>query len=252
MTRKVGVMALLVTFAAAGSAGAIAATGGGRDGAAGAASGTSATRQPLQFEAHDLYVETNATDGDAGLQMFTDAEEWRSFSLRDPRGKLLVNVKAKGRVRQFGLSELFVEASEPAFTEFPLSRFKKRFPAGRYRFRGQTVDGRRVVGSDTLTHVLPAGPDVTFPTAGAQVDPNGFAVTWAPVTRPAGVAIVTYQVIVDQGSRELSMYLPATATSATIPGEFLEPGTRVGLEVLARERSGNQTITEVPPFQTGP
>jgi hypothetical protein len=93
---------------------------------------------------------------------------------------------------------------------------------------------------------------VTFPTAGAQVDPHGFAVTWAPVTRPAGVDIVTYQVIVDQGSRELSMYLPATATSATIPGEFLEPGTRVGLEVLARERSGNQTITEVPPFRTSP
>ena len=255
MTRKVGVVALLIAFAA-GSAGAIAATGGGRDRAAGATpetsgpAGPSATRKPLRFEAHDLYIETNATDGDAGLQLFADAEEWRSFKLRDPHGKLLVNVKAKGRVRRFGLSELFVEASEPAFTEFPFSRFKKRFPQGRYRFRGRMADGRRLVGADTLSHLVPAGPNVTYPTQGAQVDPRGFQVTWEPVTSPAGVDIVTYQVIVNQGGRELSMYLPPTASSATIPGEFLEPGSRAGGEVLARERSGNQTITEIPSFRT--
>jgi hypothetical protein len=109
MTRKVGVVALLIAFAA-GSAGAIAATGGGRDRVA-ANRPPSASSKPLRFEAHDLYIETNATDGDAGLQLFADAEEWRSFKLRDPRGKLLVNVKAKGRARRFGLSELFVEAS---------------------------------------------------------------------------------------------------------------------------------------------
>jgi hypothetical protein len=57
-------------------------------------------------------------------------------------------------------------------------------------------------------------------------------------------------VIVNQDGRELSMYLPPTATSATIPGEFLVPGTKAGGEVLARERSGNQTITEIPAFRT--
>ena len=255
MTSRVIVVALLIAFAA-GSAGAIAAAGGGRDRATQAAPETSgpaapvATRRPLRFEAHDLYIETNATDGDAGLQLFADAEQWRTFKLRDPRGKFLVDVRAKGRVRRFGLSELFVEASEPAFTEFPFSRFKKRFPQGRYRFRGRTADGRRLVGSDTLSHVVPAGPNVTYPTAGAQVDPNGFTVTWEPVTSPAGVDIVTYQLIVNQGGRELSMYLPPTATSATIPAEFLEPGTRAGGEILARENSGNQTITEIPSFRT--
>ncbi len=40
----------------------------------------------------------------------------------------------------------------------------------------------------------------------------------------------------------------ATATSATIAPEFLEPGANARGEVLARERSGNQTITEIPPF----
>ena len=60
----------------------------------------------------------------------------------------------------------------------------------------------------------------------------------------------TYQVIINRGGRELSMYLPPTATDATIPGEFLEPATATGGELLAREKSGNQTISELPSFRT--
>jgi hypothetical protein len=41
------------------------------------------------------------------------------------------------------------------------------------------------------------------------------------------------------------MDLPGSATSASIPGEFLRPGAVTELEVLARERTGNQTITAV-------
>jgi hypothetical protein len=241
--------ALVIAFAAV-SGGAIAAAGEDRDAGAATSVSGAASSKPARFEAHDLYIETNATDGDAGLQLFADAEDWTTFRLRDPHGKLMVDINARGRTRRFGLSELFIEASEPAFTEFPFSRFKKRFPEGRYRFRGRMADGRTLVGADTLSHLVPAGPDVTFPTKGAEVDADGFKVTWEPVTRPAGVDIVTYQVIVNQDGRELSMYLPPTATSATIPGEFLVPGTRAGGEVLARERSGNQTITEIPSFRT--
>ena len=160
----------------------------------------------------------------------------------------MVDVTARGRAKRFGLSELFLEASEPAFTEFPFSKFKKRFPKGTYRFHGTMADGTKLVGSDRLSHLVPDGPKVTAPTKGAEVDRNGAKVTWEPVTRPAGVRIVTYQVIIEQGGRELSMYLPASATSATIAPEFLEPGAKARGEVLARERSGNQTITEIPPF----
>ena len=31
--------------------------------------------KPVEFEAHDLSIETNATDGDAGLQLLADAED---------------------------------------------------------------------------------------------------------------------------------------------------------------------------------
>jgi hypothetical protein len=246
MTRRLGAVALLLGFAAVG-AGAVAASGDGGSGR----SGEAAKAKPLPFEQHELYIEYNATDGDAGLQLAADAEDWKRFTLLDTKGKPLIDVQANGRIRRpFGLSELFIEASEPSFTSVPFSTFKKRFPAGTYRFEGIAGNGRRLAGSDRLSFVIPAAPKVTFPTKGALVDPNGFKVTWEPVTKPAGVKIATYQLIVSQGGRELSMYLPPTATGATIPGEFLEPGTPTGGELLAREKSGNQTITALPAFRT--
>jgi hypothetical protein len=220
-------------------------------GLAGVAGGSAAQRKPLKYAEHDLFIETNATDGDAGLQLNLDAEDWRSLTIRDPSGRPIVGVQAKGPLRPLGLTELFFEASEPSFDEVPFSRFKKRFPEGRYTFRGRSVEGRRLAGADRLSHVVPARPNVTFPADGAEVDPNGFTVTWEPVTRPAGVDIATYIVTVVQGDRELNMDLPGNATSASIPGEFLEPGIRSELEVLSREKSGNQTITALK-FRTGP
>lgn len=247
MSRRFGAVALLLALAAV-SVGAIAASDlGGTSGRSGQAS----KKKPLRFEQHELYVEYNATDGDAGLQLAADAEDWKRFTLLDTTGKVLIDVRAQGRLRRpFGLSELFLEASEPPFAKVPFATFKKRFPDGRYSFRGVASDGRRLIGSDRLSFVIPAAPRVTFPTKGARVDPDGFKVTWERVTKPAGVRIVTYQLIVSQGSRELSMYLPPSALSATIPGEFLEPATKTGGELLARERSGNQTITALPSFTT--
>jgi hypothetical protein len=241
MTRKLGAAVSLVALTAV-SAGVVAASSD---------RGSAAQRKPIRYEAQDLFIETNATAGDAGLQMSLDAEDWTSLVIRDPRGRPLVDVTAQSRLRGYGLTELFFEAAEPSFDESPFRVFKRRFPEGRYTFRGRTVEGRRLVGSDRLSHVVPSRPNVTSPAEGAQVDSNGFTVTWEPVTRPAGVDIVRYIVIVDQGNRDLSMDLPGNATSVSVPGEFLAPGTETGLEVLAREKSGNQTITEVELRTTG-
>lgn len=258
MTRKVGTVALLITLATA-SAGAIAATSGGGANEAAATAATpqaaqAGTKKPIRYDDHDLFIETNATDGDAGLQMKLDGEDWRRTKLLDPKGrKVIMDVKAKGRLRKYGLTELFFEASEPRFDEVPFSEFKKRFPEGKYTFRGRTVQGRKLVGSDRLSHLVPQRPNVTSPTEGAVVDPNGFTVTWEPVTSPAGVEIVRYIVVVTQeepDARELSVDLRPDATSLSVPGEFLRPGTETELEVLAREKSGNQTITEIQ-FMTG-
>jgi hypothetical protein len=47
----------------------------------------------------------------------------------------------------------------------------------------------------------------------------------------------------------LSVHVPPSVTSLTIPDEFLEPGTTYELEVLVLEVSGNQTLSSLF-FQT--
>jgi hypothetical protein len=254
MARMVAITAFLITLAAASAAAIAVPDGGGASGAAGTPATTAPTaeaaKKPLRYEDHELFIETNATDGDAGLQQELDGEDWKSTKLRDKKGRALVDVRARGKLRSFGLTELFFEAAEPSFDEFPFRKFKKRFPEGKYTWRGQTVEGRKLVGSDRLSHLVPDGPVITFPTEGAEVDPDGFTITWEPVTTPAGVEIVRYIVIVDQETRSVELELDGSATSADIPGQVLESGTELGGEVLAKDRNGNQTITALPSFRT--
>ena len=96
--------------------------------------------------------------------------------------------------------------------------------------------------------MIPKVPVVTSPTKGEEVNANSLTVSWEPVTKPSGVDIVSYQVIVIQGPVErVTLNLHADVTSVDIPAEALTPGApETKVEVLAREKSGNQTITEVP------
>ena len=219
--------------------------------AAGARDETTPQRKPIRLEVSDLFIEVNATDGDAGLQMNVDGEDWSRLTLRDPSGRTLTNVAGRGRLRGYGLTELSSESSEPPFSEVPFRRFKARFPEGLYRFSGTTVEGRRLVGSDRLTHRIPAAPKVIAPAKDAVVDPAGVVVQWEPVTRPRGIRIVRYIVTVTEAAteRELNIELGPGANSATVPPGFLVGGRKYAVEVVARARSGNQTITEVP-FRT--
>ena len=83
MRRRFGAVGLLCTVVAV-SAGAVAASGGGH---AGPEATDATNRKPLRFEQHDLYIEYNATDGDAGLQLGADAESWKRFELLDTNAR---------------------------------------------------------------------------------------------------------------------------------------------------------------------
>src|SRR5215207_10051127 len=159
----------------------------------------------------------------------------------------IVDVKTRGRVKRYGLTELFSESSEPPFERFPLSRFKQLFPAGRYRFAGTTIEGRRLVGAARLSHDIPDGPEITSPAAGASIPRDGLLAAWKPVAERGGIDITGYRAIVEREDplRVFSADLPASVTAVTIPREYLEPGTDYKLEVQAIEASGNQTLTEV-------
>jgi hypothetical protein len=188
---------------------------------------TGAKEPPEPFDDARLEIEVNATDGDAGVQVFADAEEWKQFEIFRPDGRRILNIEAKGVLRDFGLSELFSESSEPPFTELPFDEFKELFPEGDYRFEGTTIDGRALVSEVPFSHAILDAPKFVQPQDGAGA--------------------VDYEVIVtrDDEERVLDVTLSPEDTSLTVPPEFLDPGREYQIEVHASDASGNRIFTEV-------
>jgi hypothetical protein len=214
--------------------------------------GAKTAAKPLKLEDATMIIELNATDGDAGLQAFLDGEPWRSMTVSSPDGRKLVDVRNKGRLKSFGLTELFTESNEPPFDEQPLKKFLRRFPEGNYGFSGETIEGRKLVGKAKLSHEIPDGPRITSPTEGATIPRDRAVASWDPVSERGGVEISGYRVIVEREDplRTFQVELPASVTSVTIPPEYLAVGAKHKIEVQAIERGGNQTISELE-FRVG-
>jgi hypothetical protein len=234
----VGFIATVVAFSLA-----AATLAGARTGRAGRA---------IRFADARMIIELNATDGDAGFQIFADAEPWREFEVFRPDGRRMIHIVGENRVRDFGLTELFSESNEPPFEEMPLEEFLARFPAGTYKFRGKTVDGKTLVGAAKFSHNIPNGPVIVAPKKGEIIDRDEVTIHWRRGPQPKGVDIVRYQVILTGGSedREISIFMDGSAREVDIPEQFLEPHAEYEGEVLAIDASGNQTITHIPTFQT--
>jgi hypothetical protein len=207
---------------------------------------------PLDEKA--IFIEINDTDGDAGIQIFLDGEGWDTMQVRDPRGNVVLNVLGEGGVGVQGITELFFESAEPSFEEQPLEELLALFPEGFYQFRGRTTEGRPLRGAARLTHALPDGPVILSPEEEEEdVDPNDTVIEWEAVADPPGSRIAGYEVVVEKDEGRLEVFkvdLPRRARSVTVPPEFMRPGTAYKVEVIAKERSGNQTITEHE-FETG-
>ena len=201
----------------------------------------------IPLGAAKIIIEFNSTAQDVGVQVFLDGEPWKSMEIVDPDGRKVYSVKGKGSVRKLGSTELFFESEEPSLVDLPLDEFLTLFPEGTYQFSGKSAEGGdELVGSATFTHNIPDGPVIVSPQAGGVVDLNDAIIDWNPVTTPAGIQIVQYQVIVEGGTpqRQFSVFVLASTTSVKVPPEFLEPNTAYIFEVLAIEVGGNQTISE--------
>jgi hypothetical protein len=75
------------------------------------------------------------------IQIFLDAESWKTLEITDPTGQQIFNVSARGSVGMTGVTELFFESAEPSFQDLPLNELLARFPEGPYTLKGKTVDG---------------------------------------------------------------------------------------------------------------
>ena len=203
-----------------------------------------AAGKPIPLAAATLIIEVNGTAGDAGLQFFLDGEPWRSMTISDPTGRVIVDVDAEGRLKNWGLTELFSESNEPPFTEVPLAEFKARFPEGRYTFVGETIEGEKLAGTARLSHDIPKGPEITAPADGATVSRDDVVARWQAPPEPPGIDIVGYRVIATREDplRVYQVELPASARKVPIPAAFLQSDTEYELEIQAIEESGNWTF----------
>jgi len=214
--------------------------------------------QDEEWEAK-LIFETNFTDKDTGIQVFTDGDPWRKVRIFDPDGKLMFDIKGKGILQNFGLTELFSESNEPNWIEDePLQDIVDRFPEGEYVFEARTEEGEWLEGEATLSHELPCAPDENTldPSEETVSAAEPIVIDWDPVvnmldnaaqTCTGGpIAIVKYQVIVENldNENEFSIFLESSDTQVTIPSEFVKDDTTYKWEVLAIADNGNQTIAE--------
>jgi hypothetical protein len=229
-----------------------------------------AARTPAEpFKVANIHFETNASACDMGIQIIFDTEGITKGLVKDPDGRRIYSFQSAGGMKAIGgQTEGFLEGVEPQITELLealgcepsdeeeeilLEDLFEAFPAGDYTLRG-TREGARFEDQATLTHLIPAGPEIVAPADGTEVPEDApLLIDWDPVTDAilpdlGPVTIVGYHVIVVEAGGEalpqLDVDLPAAETSVTVPAEYLKASTVYQFEVLATEESGNQTITE--------
>ena len=216
------------------------------------------TRAVVKLKDAKLNIEHNATDRDTGFQGFVDSEGWQRLDVRGPAGEVLA-VEGRGTLGGLGLTELFFETVEPENADVPIGKMLAKLPEGNYTISGPTQENDKSAGRTSgkawLTHDIPKGPKLVSPTERAVVSVRGVVARWKPVTTTITnepVKIIAYQLIIEKdvephrhmiGTLGLSMYLPRSVTRIAVPNGFLERRTAYKWEVLAIERSGNQTLS---------
>src|SRR5262245_13538423 len=220
------------------------------------------------FKVANVHFETNASACDMGAQIKFDTEGITDGSVRNPDGDRIYHFRSSSGMRATGgQTEGFLEGVEPQITELvaalgcapseeegtsSLDDLFEAWPAGDYTFKGHSKDAE-FEGQATLTHQIPAGPEIVAPAPGTVVPDAPLLIDWNPVDKPilpslGPVNIVGYHVIVEEAGAEvtpeLDVDLPSTETSVTVPAQYLKPATVYRFEVLSTEESGNQTISE--------
>ena len=221
------------------------------------------TGKTVQIATAKLIVEYNATDADIGVHGAFDDAGWKRLCVFDPTGRPVLHVGPRSQLLDLTMAGIFFESREPPESEFSFADLRAAFPEGEYTVRGESFDGKILVGSALFTHDVPAAPVITAPSLaddpkGTRANPvplDGLAIDWDRVTRTVDggpVSITGYEVIATKEFHDdpngfskpiYDVHVPPTVDRLPVPREFLQPGTVYEVEVLALEVSGNQTIS---------
>ena len=62
--------------------------------------------EEIPFAEAELFFELNDTDGDLGIHASIDGEAWKHLEVEDPDEKEILQIRAKGRLRRQGVTQL--------------------------------------------------------------------------------------------------------------------------------------------------
>jgi hypothetical protein len=231
--------------------------------------------EEIPFDEAMLFFELNDTDGDLGIHAKIDGDAWKELEIEDPRGREILDIRVKGRLRRQGLTEIAFESAEPPFESddpdeetLPPWKFFRRFPEGEYEIEGETLDGEELENEVYVSHVMPAPPDGIMLSTDSGVfkaaedcddEPlpvvsGDVTISWAPVTeshpeigKAGDVEVVKYEVVVEREEPTLlifSVELPPDVTEVTVPEAFIELADEFKFEILVQTTTGNRTAVE--------
>jgi hypothetical protein len=133
--------------------------------------------------------------------------------------------------KAIGLREFAVESAEPG-----VSSVVGAYPEGIYLIEGTTISGGKLSTSASFSHNLPSPPKV-------NVNSTAGKVTWSPCQGATQYNIELEREIENKDVIKLTLELPATERSFSVPKRFLVPGDyQVGVAVQGK--NGNITVVE--------
>ncbi len=222
--------------------------------------------EEIPFDEAELFFELNDTDGDLGIHGKIDGEEWKRLEIEDPYERQMMYLKAKGRLKRQGVTELFFESAEPDFDELDPRLFFRRFPQGIYEIEGVTLDGEELESEVYLSHVIPAAPDnVTVNGLAAAEDCDSeelpvvsapVTLAWSPVTesheelgQPGDIEVRYYEVVVevDESDFKVTSLIPGSITEWQVADDDFFTLSEEGeykFEILVRDENGNKSAIE--------
>ncbi len=108
----------------------------------------------------ELFFELNDTDGDLGIHSSIDGGPYVRLEIKNPKGRTIFYVKARGRLARQGLTQLFFESAEPSFDELAPEVFFNRFPEGEYKIEARPRKGVKLEALVEISHVMAAPVEI--------------------------------------------------------------------------------------------
>ena len=194
-----------------------------------------ATRDVLEFEELEIFLETNDTDQDAEIVCSAETDDGIvHFVVHDPSLRPILDVTSSDG-KGIGLAEILIESAEP-----DIQSVLEAYPEGRYRFAALTVNGDVVRGAADLTHDLLSPPRILEPQDGGLVDRDAFEVIWQLDPNAAG-----YILEVEGQGMELTLELPPNVDHLLVPASLLERSSEYQIGVLVKGTNGNRVAVEI-------